>query len=72
MNHQRLKCYQLAMSMTKAMPGLISLIPKEEYKLIDKLRRAMHSSMANLAEGNGRFSTKERSFYWIESPGNST
>jgi four helix bundle protein len=59
----------LLVDAAKAMPGLISLIPKEEYKLIDQLRRAMHSSLANLAEGNGRFSTKERNKFFNYSMG---
>ena len=67
--NQRLVCYRLLVDVTKAMPDLLAKIPKGESKLIDQLRRAMHSSMANLAEGNGRFSQKERNKFFNYSLG---
>jgi len=64
MNHQRLKCYQIAMSMTKAIPGLIERWPKGYYYLSDQLKRAMSSVVLNIAEGNSRTSYKERSRFF--------
>jgi len=60
MFHQRLKCYQLAMSMTKAMPGLISKWPRGYGYLSDQLKRAVASIVLNIAEGNARTSKLER------------
>ncbi len=60
MNHQRLKCYHLAMSMTKAMPGLIERFPRGYGYLSDQLKRAMASIVLNISEGNARSSYLER------------
>ena len=60
MNHQRLICYQLAMSMAKAMPELIERWPRGYYYLSDQLKRAISSIVLNIAEGNARTSIKER------------
>ena len=60
MYHRRLKCYQLAMSMAKAMPELIGTWPRGYSYLSDQLKRAMASIVLNIAEGNARTSTLER------------
>ena len=60
MNHQRLKCYQFAMSMTKAMPSLIKGWPRGYYYLSDQLKRVLASIPLNIAEGNARTSPVER------------
>jgi len=60
MNHKRLKCYQLSMSIAKAMPNLIGGWPKGYSYLSDQLKRAQSSIVLNIAEGNGRTSILER------------
>jgi len=65
MFHQRLKCYQLAMSMTKAMPGLIERWPRGNHYLSDQLKRAMSSVVLNIAEGNARVSLLERRRFFV-------
>jgi len=60
MNHQRLKCYQMGMSIAKAMPDLIDRWPRGHHYLADQLKRAMASIILNIAEGNGRTSLLER------------
>ena len=60
MNHQRLICYQLAMSMAKDMPSLICKWPRGYYYLTDQLKRALAGIVLNIAEGNGRISTQDR------------
>jgi len=60
MNHKRLKCYQMAMSMTKAMPKLIEKWPRGYGYLSDQLKRSQSSIVLNLAEGNARISRLER------------
>lgn len=51
------------------MPDLIKCIPNGKYYLTDQIERAMASSIANLAEGNGRFSVKERNRFFNYSLG---
>jgi len=67
--NQRLHCYQLLVDVAKAMPGLIAQIPKGENYLIDQLKRALSSAILNLAEGNGRFSQKDRNRFFVYSLG---
>jgi len=62
--NQRLKCYTILVDVAKAMPDLISHLPRGERYLADQLKRALISSILNLAEGNGRFSTKERNRFF--------
>jgi len=62
--NQRLECYRLLVDVAKAMPDLISRFPRGESYLIDQLKRALLSSILNLAEGNGRYSTKERNRFF--------
>ena len=60
MNHQRLKCYQMSMFVTKAMPELIASWPKGYGYLSDQLKRASASIGLNIAEGNGKISKPDR------------
>ena len=62
--NQRLNCYNLLVDVAKAMPGVISRMPRGEGYLIDQLKRALVSAILNLAEGNGRYSTKERNRFF--------
>ena len=62
--NQRLHCYRMLVDVAKAMPDLVSLIPRGEGNLIDHLKRALTSSIFNLSEGNGRSSIKERNRYF--------
>ena len=62
--NQRLNCYCLLVDVAKAMPDLINHIPRGESYLIDQLKRALASSILNLAEGNGRYSSKERNRFF--------
>ena len=58
--NQRLDCYRILVDVAKAMPSLIASLPRGEGYLIDHLKRALAGSIFTLAEGNGRYSTKER------------
>jgi len=62
--NRRLECYELLVDVAKAVPDLIKAIPRGESELKDQLKRAMLSSMLNLAEGNGRYSIKERNRFF--------
>ena len=72
MNHQRLICYQVAMSMAKDMPSLIARWPRGYYYLSDQLKRAMASIILNIAEGNGRMSQNERKRFFTISMASSS
>ena len=62
--NQRLDCYWILVDVAKAMPSLLSHIPRGEGYLIDQIKRALASSILNLAEGNSRYSTKERNRFF--------
>jgi len=62
--NQRLDCYNLLLDVAKVVPSLIRRFPKGEGYLIDQLKRALSSAILNLAEGNGRYSIKERNRFF--------
>ena len=63
---ENLKVYQLARQLVKDVYILQNKFPKEErYALGDQVRRAATSITANLAEGSGRQSLKEK-IHFIE------
>ncbi len=64
MNHGRLHCYQTLVDVAKAMPNLISALPRGEGYLIDQLKRALASAILNLSEGNSRYSQRERNRFF--------
>ncbi len=59
-NHQRLKCYVLALGVARRVPTLIVSWPKGTGYLEDQLKRATSSIVLNIAEGNYRTFPKER------------
>ena len=63
---EKLKLYQVARALVKEIYVLQNSFPKEEkYALGDQVRRAATSITANLAEGSGRQSVKEK-IHFIE------
>ena len=63
---EKLKVYQVARALVKDVYVLQNSFPKEEkYALGDQVRRAATSITANLAEGSGRQSVKEK-IHFIE------
>lgn len=63
-NHQKLKCYEMAMCLLKKVPSLTNSWPRGNYYLIDQLKRAMSSVPLNIAEGNGRINRKDRARFF--------
>ncbi len=59
-NHQRLKCYGLALLVARKVPTLVNRWPKGSAYLEDQLKRAAASVVLNIAEGNYRSQPKER------------
>lgn len=62
--NQRLDCYKILVDVAKAMPSLIAKLPRGEGYLINQLKRAIASAILNLAEGNGRYSPKDRNRFF--------
>lgn len=59
-SHHDLKVWQLGMDLAQKIYALTQSFPREEiYGLTSQIRRAASSIPANIAEGNGRNSTKE-------------
>jgi four helix bundle protein len=59
-SHHDLKVWQLGMDLAESVYAVTKSFPREEiYGLTSQLRRAASSIPANIAEGNGRDSTKE-------------
>jgi four helix bundle protein len=59
-SHHDLKVWQLGMDIAEQVYAVTKGFPREElYGLTSQLRRAASSIPANIAEGNGRASTKE-------------
>ncbi len=59
-NHQKLKCYEFALDAARKVPTLIRGWPSGYGYLEDQLKRAASSVVLNIAEGNYRYSVKER------------
>jgi len=59
-SYKDFQVWQKAMDLTVEVYKLVKLLPKEEtYALSDQMRRAVVSIPSNIAEGQGRNSTKE-------------
>ena len=59
-SYKDFQVWQRAMDLTVEIYKLVKLLPKEEtYALSDQMRRAVVSIPSNIAEGQGRNSTKE-------------
>ena len=67
MNHEKLECYRQLVSLAEEVARRVARWPKGNRDLIDQLRRAMNSSVLNLAEGNGKRSSsaERRRFFEI-------
>lgn len=60
-SYKNLEAYKEAKELVLVVYRLLKKFPKEEtYALCDQLRRAVVSVPSNLAEGSGRYSTKEQ------------
>lgn len=60
-NYRSLRAYQESKELVKQVYELLKKFPKEEqYALCDQLRRSVISVPSNIAEGMGRYSTKEQ------------
>ncbi len=63
-NHQKLRCYEMALGAAKRVPGIVAKWPKGTYYLEDQLKRAISSVLLNIAEGNARKGIPERARFF--------
>ena len=63
-NHQKLEVYQLSIKLLSEVFQIIQTIPTGYGFLIDQLRRASLSIPLNIAEGNAKFSKRERAKFF--------
>ena len=60
-SHKNLTVWQKSMDLVSEVYKLVKKLPREEnYALSDQIRRASVSIPSNIAEGMGRFTTKDR------------
>lgn len=63
---ENLKVYQKAVDFAEATSNLTETFPRGNHSLADQLNRASMSISLNIAEGNGRFTQKDRNnFFYI-------
>ena len=64
---EKLEVYQRAVDLAEKITTLTETFPAKGHQhLVDQLRRASLSISLNIAEGNGRWHSKERkNFFWI-------
>lgn len=63
-NHQKLRCYAMALEVAKRVPGLVRKWPRGTGNLEDQMRRAVISVVLNISEGNARRGAKERARFF--------
>jgi four helix bundle protein len=68
-DHEKLKVYQLALKFNEFAHKICSRLPKSDIR--DQLDRASNSIVLNIAEGNGKYSKKDRCRYFDISFGSS-
>jgi len=69
MNHEKLHCYQGLIFVAPKLQKIVRGLPAGYGYLADQLRRAMSSAILNLAEGNAKFSPRERRRFFVISRG---
>ena len=62
---ENLEVYQKSVDLSEKVINLTEVFPKGYYFLTDQLNRASLSIATNIAEGNGRFTTKDRRNFFI-------
>ena len=62
---ENLKVYQKSVDLAEKVINLTDQFPKGNYFLTDQLNRASLSIATNIAEGNGRFTKRDRRNFFI-------
>ena len=69
MFHEKLHCYQGLIGLAPKLQKIVMQLPTGYSYLGDQLKRALASSILNLAEGNAKYSPKERRRFFLASRG---
>ena len=69
MQHEKLHCYQGLIEIAPKLQRIVTHLPTGYHYLADQLKRALSSSILNLAEGNAKYSPKERRRFFLASRG---
>lgn len=67
MNHEKLNCYRGLIELAPKLQSIVNKLPTGYAYLADQLKRALSSSILNLAEGNAKYSKKERRRFFLTS-----
>ncbi len=62
---EKLEVYGRSVSLAERLVRMCSEFPQGHYAIADQLRRAVVSISCNIAEGNGRWSAKERKHFFL-------
>ena len=62
---EKLEVYGKSVSLAERMIRLCSGFPQGHYAIADQLRRSVVSISCNIAEGNGRWSAKDRKHFFL-------
>ena len=71
-DHEKLDVYQLAIDFVARANGVVENLPRGRGYLADQLQRAALSIVLNIAEGAGKFSSRDKSAFYLRARGSTT
>jgi four helix bundle protein len=71
-DHEKLDVYQLAIEFVARANDVVENLPRGRGYLADQLQRAALSIVLNIAEGAGKFSSKDKAAFYLRARGSST
>ena len=71
-DHEKLDVYQLAIDFVAGANNLVESLPRGRGYLADQLQRAALSIVLNIAEGAGKFSSKDKAAFYLRARGSTT
>jgi four helix bundle protein len=71
-DHDRLDVYQVARRFKRQLKDLFLCIPRGNANLLDQLKRGARSITSNIAEGSGKWSTRDKVHYMHIARGSAT
>jgi len=71
-DHEKLDVYQLAIDFVARANDVVENLPRGRGYLADQLQRAALSIVLNIAEGAGKFSSKDKAAFYLRARGSTT
>ena len=71
-DHEKLDVYQLAVDFVARANDVVESLPRGRGYLADQLQRAALSIVLNIAEGAGKFSSKDKAAFYLTARGSTT